>query len=358
MSWLLRDFHFGMRESARRPGFTALAILTLALGIGSVTAMYSVIYNVLLNPFPYAEPRRMVDVIIQDTAQTSGGIRGGLSVPEFRAYVDESNVFEEAVGTETSLKQRRTERHGTEDIVVGAATPNLFHFLGVKPLLGRVSAEEDAKPGASPVAVLSYQAWMASFGGNPATLGHTIVVDDQTRTIIGIMPPHFAWNTADIWVPDRVDRSDPKPMERAFWLQGRLNHGISLQQAQAELNVVAGRFAASGTVSEEVHDQSLDSHRLVGREISRRTLHLVWGGRPTPADRLLQCSKHVVSTRHRTRKRDRDSCGTRRHTLPGAAPTARRKLAAVSWRGSGWGVVRLRRCQGACPFHAAIHDSG
>jgi predicted permease len=243
MSWLLRDFHFAMRESVRRPGFTGLAILTLAMGIGSVTAMYSVIYNVLLNPFPYAEPRRMVDVIIQDTAQKSGGIRGGLSVPEFRAYVDESNVFEEAVGTETTVKQRRTEGHGTEDVVVSAATPNLFHFLGVKPLLGRVNTEEDAKPGSSPVAVLSYQAWMASFGGDPATLGRTIVVDDKTRTIVGIMPPHFAWNTADIWIPDRVDHSDSKPMERAFWLQGRLKHGISLEQAQAQLNVVAGRLA-------------------------------------------------------------------------------------------------------------------
>lgn len=77
MSWLIRDIHFGIRESMRRPGFTALAILTLALGIGSVTAMHSVIYNVLLNPLPYAEPRRIVDVVIQDTTQKSGGITGG-----------------------------------------------------------------------------------------------------------------------------------------------------------------------------------------------------------------------------------------------------------------------------------------
>src|ERR1700679_4186622 len=98
MSWLIRDLRYGLRESIQHPGFTALAILTLAFGVGATTAMYSVIYNVLLNPFPYAEPRRMVDVVIQDTSQTSGGIGGALTVPEFRAYVDESNVFEEAVG--------------------------------------------------------------------------------------------------------------------------------------------------------------------------------------------------------------------------------------------------------------------
>jgi hypothetical protein len=106
MSWLTRDLRYLLRESLRRPGFTALAILTLALGIGSVTTMYSVIYNVLLKPFPYTEPQRMVDVVVQDTEQSSGGIRGALTIPEFRAYVDESDVFEEAVGTDTRLKQR------------------------------------------------------------------------------------------------------------------------------------------------------------------------------------------------------------------------------------------------------------
>ncbi len=129
----------------------------------------------------------MVDVIIQDTEQSSGGIRGALTIPEFRAYVDESDVFEEAVGTDTRLKQRRTS-YGTEDIVVGAVTPNLFHFLGVKPLLGRVSTQADARPGASPVAVLSYRAWMTSFGADPATLGRSILVDDKPLTIVGIMP--------------------------------------------------------------------------------------------------------------------------------------------------------------------------
>jgi putative ABC transport system permease protein len=98
MQWLVRDLRFAIRENIRRPGFTGLAILTLALGIGAVTTMYSVIQNVLLNPFPYTDPRRMVDILIQDTSQTRGGIRGALTTPEFRAYVDESNVFEEAVG--------------------------------------------------------------------------------------------------------------------------------------------------------------------------------------------------------------------------------------------------------------------
>ena len=242
MSWLIRDLRYGLRENLRRPGFTALAVLTLALGIGSVTAMYSVIYNVLLNPFPYTDPRRMVDVIIQDTQRSSGGIRGALTVPEFRAYVDESDVFEEAVGTDTRVKQRRTA-DGTEDIVVSAVTPNTFHFLGVKPLLGRVSTGQDARPGAPPVGVLSYRAWMASFAGDPAILGRALFVDGKPLIVIGIMPPHFGWNVADIWVPDAADFTDPNPMDRAFWLQARLKRGIGLEQAQRRLNVIAARLA-------------------------------------------------------------------------------------------------------------------
>lgn len=241
MTWLMRDLRYAFRESLRRPAFTVLAVLTLGLGIGSVTAMYSMIYNILLNPFPYAQPRRMVDVVVQDQEQ-AGGIRGALTVPEFRAYVDESGVFEVAVGTETSVKQRRTN-YGMDDIVVAASTPNLFQFLGVKPLLGRVTTDEDARPGASPVAVLNYQTWMSKFGGDPAMLGRSILVEDKPVTIVGIMPPHFAWNVADIWIPDRADFSDVHPMERAFWLQGRLNPGISLEQAESRLNVVAKRLA-------------------------------------------------------------------------------------------------------------------
>jgi len=153
--------------------------------------MYSVIYNVLLNPFPYTDPRRMVDVIIQDTQRSSGGIRGALTVPEFRAYVDESDVFEEAVGTDTRVKQRRTA-DGTEDIVVSAVTPNTFHFLGVKPLLVRVSTGQDARPGAPAVGVLSYRAWMASFAGDPAILGRALFVDGKPRFFLSV-EEYSAW---------------------------------------------------------------------------------------------------------------------------------------------------------------------
>jgi len=108
-----------------------VTILTLATGIGAATTMYSVIHNVLLNPFPYTDPRRMVDVIAHNLENQRQ--IGPLTIPEFRAFVDESNIFEEAVGTNTTPMLYRTDQ-GPEQLSVAAVTPNLFHFLGVLPV--------------------------------------------------------------------------------------------------------------------------------------------------------------------------------------------------------------------------------
>src|SRR3954451_22665561 len=108
MAWILHDLRYALREARRRVGFSILAILTLALGIGAVTMMYSVIHSVLLNPFPYTDPRRMVDVVIRDLDRPETSVRGGLSIAEFRTLVDESRVFEDAVGTYTTGMLYRT----------------------------------------------------------------------------------------------------------------------------------------------------------------------------------------------------------------------------------------------------------
>jgi predicted permease len=236
----LNDLRFALRSCRREPGFSLLAILTLALGIGAMTMMYSVIYNVLLNPFPYTDPRRMVDVVIRNSSD--GGIRGALTVPEFRALVDESSVFEDAVGANSTPMLYRSN-NGVEQCIVVALTPNTFRFLGVPALMGRAFAEEDAIPGAPRVAVLSHRTWISYFGGDPGILGRTISLNDTPMTVIGVMPPRFTWNVADVWVPDPADRRDPDGMKKGFWLQGRLKKGLSPAQAAAELNVIGQRLA-------------------------------------------------------------------------------------------------------------------
>jgi putative ABC transport system permease protein len=241
MEWLAHDFRYAYREVTRRPGFTILAVLTLAMGIGAATTMYSVIYNVLLNPFPYTDPRRMVDVIIQD-AENPERIGGALAIPEFRAFIDQSRVFEDAVGTSPAQMLYRTD-HGPEQFTAASVTPNLFRFLGVPALIGRTPNPEDTRVGSSRVAVLSHRAWMKYFGGDPAVLGRAMVLDDLPMTIVGVMPPRFTWHVADVWIPDAADRSSPDTLKKAFWLQGRLQPGLSLADAQARLNVIASRRA-------------------------------------------------------------------------------------------------------------------
>jgi hypothetical protein len=121
-------------------------------------------------------------------------------------------VFEEAVGTNLSEMLYRSE-HGTEQFGVAFLTPNSFRFLGVPALIGRTINEEDIKPGASPVAVLSHIASMTYFGGDPAVLGRKIVLDDRPMNIVGVMPPRFTWHVADVCIPDNADRSDPDAMK-------------------------------------------------------------------------------------------------------------------------------------------------
>jgi putative ABC transport system permease protein len=181
----------------------------------------------------------MVDVVIRNTAD--GGIRGALTVPEFRALV-ESRVFEDAVGANSTAMLYRSET-GLEQFEVVALTPNTFRFLGVPALLGRAFGEEDATPGAPRVAVVSHKTWMSYFGGDPGILGRTISLNDTLMTVIGVMPPRFTWNVADVWVPDPADRRDPDGMKKGFWLQGRLKKGISAAQAETELNVIGRRLA-------------------------------------------------------------------------------------------------------------------
>lgn len=237
---MLYDLRFAIRSCLREPGFTLFAMLTLALGIGAMTMMYSVVYNVLLNPFPYTDPRGMVDVVIRNTADKSD--RGGLSTTEFRAFVDESDVFEEAVGAH-SQQVLYSSNNGPEPFMAVSLTPNTFRFLGVNALLGRTFAEEDARPGSPKVAVLSHQTWSASFGADPTILGRHITLDKTPVTIIGVMPPRFAWNDADVWLPDPADRADPSGMKKSFWLQARLKPGVTMQQAEAQLNPIAHRLA-------------------------------------------------------------------------------------------------------------------
>ena len=240
---LRRDIGYGARSLARTPGFTAVAVITLALGISAATVIYSVLRNVVLDPFPYSRSDRMVNVLLNDG---SGRRLRGPQFPasEFLDYQEQTQAFEDVVGTSREPMHWVSDA-GAERLVIAWMTPNGFTFLGVKPLLGRVFGPADASAGAPPVAVMNHRAWVRLFGAAPTVIGRTLVLNGEPRTVIGVMPPRFEWNIVDLWLPAEIRRSDDPESPRGFRaFQAHLRPGVTPAEAEAQLNVVAARRAA------------------------------------------------------------------------------------------------------------------
>jgi putative ABC transport system permease protein len=239
---VLQDVRQAIRVARSHAGFTAVAMLTLALGIGSVAIIYSVVRQILLDPFPYAHSDRMVDVVVRDTA-TSRILRGALPASEFLDYQEQSTVFEDVLGTIVESRHYVSDA-GADRLDVALVTPNMFTFLGVRPLLGREFGPDDARLSSPPVAVLNHRTWTSKFGADPTVVGRTIRLNGEPRTIVGIMPPRFEWNVGDLWIPVPLNRADPKAGETRRWFQARLRKGITVEEAEAQMNVIARRRAA------------------------------------------------------------------------------------------------------------------
>lgn len=233
-----RDVRYAARTLARTPGFTALAVLTLAVGIGSVTVIYSVIHNVLLDPLPYPDADRFVNVRIE---APSGPVRDVLSPGELDAFA-RNPAFEEVVGTRGYL-MLLTLGDRTEAVRGVSVTPNFFPFMGLPPLLGRTMTPADVEPGAPDVAVLRHRAWLSVFGGDTGVIGRTIVLDGTPRTIVGVMPPRFTWHAADLWLPRRPDPVESRDPGTFMNFQARLRPGATLAQAEAQVATAAAQRA-------------------------------------------------------------------------------------------------------------------
>jgi predicted permease len=239
---LKRDIGYGIRTLGRTPGFTLTAMLTLALGIGAVTIIYSVLRNVVLDPFPYSRSDRMVNAVLLDASGRR--VRGApyYPAPEFLDYQEQTQAFEDVVGTSMDGVHWVSES-GAERLLIAWMTPNGFAFLGVPPLLGRVFGAADAAPGAPPVAVMNHRAWVRLFNADPAVIGRTLILDGQPWTVVGVMPPRFEWNIADLWLPSALVRTDDSRSARNYAFQAHLRPGVTTKEAEAQLNVVAARRA-------------------------------------------------------------------------------------------------------------------
>ena len=239
---IVRDVSYALRGFRKQLGFALLATIALGLGVGAATAIFSVIDNVLLNPWPYRNPERIVSVQIQDLRQGRRGGRGAYTTAEFQQYVRQTDVFEEVVGN-SNIDILYTTREGTERLQGDEVTSNTFDFLGMKPLLGRTLKPEDGKPGAPPVFVMSFKMWVKYCDSDPKVLGRIFVLNGEPRTLVGVMPPRFTWFGADVWMPHDPNPAEADAARRYYFFQARVKPGITLEQVASNFDVVARRMA-------------------------------------------------------------------------------------------------------------------
>jgi putative ABC transport system permease protein len=241
-----QDVRFGLRVLRRNPGFTLTALITLALGIGANTAIFSVIYGVLLRPLPYKEGHRLV--VLNQQARLNNINSLGFSVKEFEDYRDQNKTMEMVEHHAMSfILYGRGEPERVQTSVVSA---NFFDVLGVKPILGRTFVPDDEKPGGDAVLVLSYKYWKQSHGGAPNIVGSVFRMNNRPHTVIGVLPPVPEYpSESDVYMPTAncPFRSSTAAIEnrRARLLSavfGRLKPGVEVAQAQADVNGVAANM--------------------------------------------------------------------------------------------------------------------
>jgi putative ABC transport system permease protein len=241
------DLRYALRVLWKERGFAAVSIVTLALGIGAATATFSVIYNVLLAPFPEKGAERMVFARIQNVQQGQPGGRQGYTATEFLEFAENSQSFDGIIAA-TGEGVRYRQGEGTEQLQAALVTPGTFEFFGMPALHGRVMRPGDYEPGAPPVFVMRHKTWMTRFNGDLSLLDKTFVLNGTGRTLIGIMPPRFAWYGADLWIPEKLRPEAKTGFADAppkWFLLGRLRRGMSIAQAEADLTVIARRLAKS-----------------------------------------------------------------------------------------------------------------
>ncbi len=243
-----QDVRYGTRMLRKNPGFTAVAVLTLALGIGASTAIFSIVNAVLLRSLPYPDPNQLAllfNVPIQQPDALSS-----ISYRDFTLCREHNRVFSEMAG---NAFHDLTLTGADEPSIVNAAavTPEIFPLLSAKPLAGRTLLPEDGKQGAAPVAVLNENLWRSRFGSNPALIGQSITLDKRSFTVVGILPASFRYPDGaprqDVWIPVAQDPLFgplvSQPGVRVVVGIARLKPGVSLTQAQAEMNILGARLA-------------------------------------------------------------------------------------------------------------------
>ncbi|MGA9183385.1 MAG: ABC transporter permease, partial [Candidatus Acidiferrales bacterium] len=252
MDSFLRDLRFAWRMLAKNPGFTLVAILTLALGIGANVATFSIVYAVLLRPLPYPHQEQLVRVF--DDLRGSSVPNVGMSVPELWDFQQRSGVFDQ-ISVVWPISADLSGGDRPERIEALATSPNYFTLLGAQPRIGRVYTDRDSVPGFIDGVILSDGFWRREFGADPKILGKKVRLDNDPYTVLGVMPPSFRHpgrtlqTDVDAWIAAGYDANPfPHPARRDLRMIpgaiARLKPGLTLPEAQAQLETYSARLSA------------------------------------------------------------------------------------------------------------------
>ena len=247
MQTLLRDLRYAARQLRKSPGFAATVVLTLALGIGATSAIFSCVYGLLLKSLPFRDERSIVS-LAEISSQVTGGIEA--TYPDYRDWRAQQTSFSQVAAYSTINPT-------TVSLLVGGrpeqlrrvlASGNFFSLLGVSPLAGRLFDEHDDTPGKDHVAVISASAWAAYFGRDPDAIGRSVSLNGTTYTIIGVLPSNAAFPAdGEVWLP--LSLLDQPTQASRVWhsvkVLGRLRPGITLTAARADMHTIAQRIAAA-----------------------------------------------------------------------------------------------------------------
>src|SRR5687768_12035159 len=243
METLIKDIRYGVRGLLKKPGFTVIALITLALGIGANTAIFSVVNAVLLRPLQFKDPEQLV--IVWEDATFAGFPRNTPAPANYVDWKNQSQSFADmAASAETSFNL--TGDGEPERVAAFAVTANFFPLFGVQPLIGRNFLPEEDRPGANKVTLLSHSLWQSRYGGDKQILNRDILLNGEKHTVVGVMPPGFQFIESEVrvWVPIAFEPEDLANRGGHYLnVVARLKPGVSLGQAQADMNAVMARLA-------------------------------------------------------------------------------------------------------------------
>jgi putative ABC transport system permease protein len=245
---LWQDLRLGARSLFKQPTFTIVAVITLALGVGANTAIFSVVHAVLLQSLPYRDADRLVSV--WEHSRKSGNAQNVINMGNFFDWKEQNSVFEDmAAFFDTTFNL--TSGGDPEEISSQIATTNLFNILGVNPILGRTFSPDEGRTGQPRVVVLSFGLWQRRFGGDPQIVGRKLILSGNEATVIGVMPADFKWHVkagsltrkvAEMWSQWRVGEETRQRQGRFASAVARLKPGVPFEQAQAEMSAIGGRL--------------------------------------------------------------------------------------------------------------------